>query len=189
MIASTSRPSLRLRAHADIHVQFSKRPANGEDGIIHSLARKHHSKAGRLQEVSQNDLRLPDGSYPVASVNRKENEQLQRVGMENEVNERTSNLLWDAGLHFDRHSTGDRAVDSRCPSARTEAIGDRWPIGSEERPRSQLEQSLSKFVEEKLSNVVDRPRELGGGLVHLSLGGFRFLLHAVDEAHAGPHEG
>jgi hypothetical protein len=40
---------------------------------------------------------------------------------------------------------------------------------------------------EILSNVVDRPRELGGVLLHLSSSGL-LLLHAVDEAHAGAHE-
>ena len=32
------------------------------------------------------------------------------------------------------------------------------------------------------------PRELGGALLHLSRSAFRFLLHAIDEAHAGTHE-
>ena len=41
---------------------------------------------------------------------------------------------------------------------------------------------------EKLSNVVDRPRELGGVLLRLSSSVLRFLLHAVDEVHAGAHE-
>lgn len=63
-------------------------------------------------------------------------------------------------------------------------------IGSLSNALSQLE-SLQCGIgvrNEILSNVVDRPCELGGGLLRLS-NGLRFLLHAVDEAHTGAHQG
>jgi hypothetical protein len=45
------------------------------------------------------------------------------------------------------------------------------------------------YEREKLSNVADRPRELGGVLLRLSGNARRLLLHAIDEAHASAHEG
>ena len=43
-------------------------------------------------------------------------------------------------------------------------------------------------VTEKLSNVVDRLRELGGVLLRLSSSGLPFLLHAIDEGDACAYE-
>jgi hypothetical protein len=61
----------------------------------------------------------------------------------------------------------------------------------ESRPETSFpldEHGCANRLLEILSNVVDRPRELGGGLLHLSSSVLRFLLHAVDEAHAGAHQ-
>ncbi|MCC7180961.1 MAG: toll/interleukin-1 receptor domain-containing protein, partial [Acidobacteria bacterium] len=60
------------------------------------------------------------------------------------------------------------------------------PVFVEQEEPTGGEESL--LTNEILSNVVDRPRELGGVLLHLSSSGLRFLLHAVDEAYAGAHE-
>ena len=56
--------------------------------------------------------------------------------------------------------------------------------------------SWSRSLQRVFHNAVGRdivkccgsPRELGGALLHLSRSAFRFLLHAIDEAHAGTHE-
>lgn len=51
-----------------------------------------------------------------------------------------------------------------------------------------LGQTLTLSRPEKLSNVVDRPGELGGVLLPLSSNALRLLLHAIHEAHAGAHQ-